>query len=72
MWSVVVCEPKSRRRAASYPGHHYHPCLSLSLSQAQSLRPQPGFHKRALDGYVILVPRSGTTSWPRRGLGAAA
>eukprot|EP00964_Phaeocystis_antarctica_P030939 scaffold17508_cov64-Phaeocystis_antarctica.AAC.1 len=36
-----------------------------------------GFHKRALDGYVILVPRSGTTSplrggpqtttWPRRG-----
>ena len=30
------------------------------------------FHKRALDGDVILVPRSGTTSWPRRGLGAAS
>ena len=30
------------------------------------------FHKSALDGYVILVPRSGTTSWPRRGLGAAS
>ena len=25
-------------------------------------------HKKALDGYGILVPRSGTTSWPRRGL----
>eukprot|EP00964_Phaeocystis_antarctica_P036072 scaffold20623_cov36-Phaeocystis_antarctica.AAC.1 len=28
-------------------------------------RMDAGFHKRALDGYkyVILVPRSGTTSW---------
>ena len=29
---------------------------------------QPGFHKQALDGYLIPEPRSGTTSWPRRGL----
>ena len=26
-----------------------------------------GFHKKALDGYAIPVPRSGTTTWPRRG-----
>ena len=42
------------------------------MYMADTMHVSTGFHKRALDGYVILVPRSGTTSWPRRGLGAAS
>eukprot|EP00964_Phaeocystis_antarctica_P010838 scaffold5961_cov66-Phaeocystis_antarctica.AAC.2 len=62
-----MCPRRQRLRLRGSTTHSF----ALNPVKTRTARKPTGTFAVALDGCVILVPRSGTTSWPRRGLGAA-